>query len=137
MEKVKKENKMLTIIQEDPKLDALAKMEYLTLARHYIEDFKENIKKTSIELDEVTDYGIDTWKEFLNYAPIRKYIDSFVHEQINKNVDQSLASGQGARDAIGIKKAMDTMNNATNNEFFVIFRLPDKDDDSYELSGQL
>lgn len=129
-----KENKMVELIKNDPKLDVDTKREYKTLAEFFVLDFGNNLNKTSIELDDLTQYGIDTWKEFLVYPPIRKYIESFIHEKINKNVDQALASGQGSRDAIGVKKAMDTMNNATNNEYFVVFRLPDKED--YEPSGE-
>ena len=100
----------------------------LTMARLFMQDFANNMYKTSIELhslpNEYSYYSIDAWKDFLNYPVVRKYIQSFKDEKINLMADQSLA--QGDRGAVSIRKAMQEGGPAINNSNLILIRLPEK-----------
>lgn len=137
IEKVKADDRLIEIIKADEKLDDAQRFEYITLAQSFIEDFKGNMMLTSIELDAKYSFGIDVWQEFLSHPPIKKYINSFVNEMIAKNTDTALATGVGVRDAIGVKRAMSEATQESRNENFVVFRLPDKNEDEYQLSGEI
>lgn len=123
-EKVKKESKLLTIIQKDTKLDLETKQEYIGMARVFLDDLKINLGCTSIELDEKYGNGIDTWLDFLQYAPIRKYFQSMKDEQLQVKVDMGLMAG--TKDVVGLKKIMDEKGPNINNSNFIMVRLPEK-----------
>lgn len=137
MAKTKKtEDKLVELVRRDEKLDDAMRFEYITLAQAFVEDFRANLMLTSIDLNEKYPFGIDVWQEFLNHPPVKKYVSSFVNEIISRNTDTALATGVGVRDAIGVKKAMNDSGNEAKNENFIIFRLPEKDDE-YQLTGEI
>lgn len=124
----KKNDRLKTIIHTDPKLSEEMRLEFLTLANKFMEQFSDNLMMTSIELDNLYGFGADTWKDFKMYPPIKKYLDGFVKEMINNNADASLMSGEGARDAISIKKQMASESGDSTYENFVVFRMPEKEE---------
>lgn len=127
MKNIKKvENQLISLLKADEKLPKDKKMSYLAIANLFLENFDKNIDKTSIELNKDIPIGIDTWKEFLNYPVVRKYIQSFKDEKIMKVADSGLM--QGDKNAIGIKKVMQGNGPAVNNSNIVIIRLPEKVD---------
>jgi hypothetical protein len=120
------DERLLTIIKNDTKLEDDIRMEYLTLGNTFLDDFRTNITLTSIELDDKYGYGIDTWNGFINYPMIKKYIQGFVKELISKSADANLIKGEGVRDSINVRKEMDKANGDLQSERFVIFLLPKK-----------
>ena len=122
----KKENQLLVRLREDEKLDKTTKMSYISIANIYLDNFDENINKTSIDMKKEYPFGIDTWKDFLNYPIVRQYIQSFRDEQISQIADKGLMEGD--KDAVSIKKVMQDKCPTINNSNIVVIRLPEKRD---------
>ena len=123
------ENELIKSIKNDEKLreNPDFRMGMISMATMFLEDFSDNIYKTSIEMNEkIPFYSIDAWKDFLNYPVVRKYIKSFRHEKINMMADQGLAEGH--RSAVSIKKAMQEGGPQINNSNLILIRLPEKKD---------
>ena len=123
------ENELLKSIKNDEKLrqDPDKRMGMISMATMFLEDFSENMYKTSIEMNsKIPFYSIDAWKDFLNYPVVRKYIKSFRDEKINMMADQGLAEGD--RGAVSIKKAMQEGGPTINNSNLILIRLPEKKD---------
>ncbi len=125
-----KDNVLLDLIKNDENLkkkeNREQKMSYISLATLFMEKFDENINKTSIEMNNTIPVGVDTWKEFLNYPVVRKYIQSFRDEKIMNVADTGLMEGD--KNAVNIKKAMENRGPAINNSNIIIIRLPEKVD---------
>lgn len=122
----KKENQLLVRLREDEKLDKTTKMSYISIANIYLDNFDENINKTSIDMNKEYPLGIDTWKDFLNYPIVRQYIQSFRDEQISQIADKGLMEGD--KDAVSIKKVMQDKGPTINNSNIVVIRLPERRD---------
>lgn len=122
----KKENQLLVRLREDTKLDKTTKMSYISIANIYLDNFDENINKTSIDMNKEYPLGIDTWKDFLNYPIVRQYIQSFRDEQISQIADKGLMEGD--KDAVSIKKVMQDKGPNINNSNIIVIRLPEKKD---------
>ena len=123
----KVENELIKSIKKDEKLSENPdlKIEMISMATVFLEDFSENMYKTSIEMNsKFPFYTIDAWKDFLNYPSVRKYIKSFRDEKINMMADQGLAEGD--KGAVSIKKAMQENGPSVNNSNIVLIRLPEK-----------
>lgn len=121
------ENKLIESLKNDEKLkeDAEYRMGMISMASMFLEDFSDNIYKTSIEMNlKIPYFTVDAWKDFLNYPVVRKYIKSFRDEKINMMADQSLAEGD--KGAVSIKKAMQEGGPQVNNSNIVLIRLPEK-----------
>ena len=121
-------NGLVQLIKDDDNLknDEEKRMSYISLAEIFMTDFAKHINMTSIEMDAEQPFGRDTWKDFLNYPVVRKYIKSFKDEQISSIADQGMM--QGNKNAIDIKKAMESKGPAVNNSNIIIIRLPEKED---------
>lgn len=126
----KKNNVLLDLIKKDETLNKKEnreqKMSYLSLATLFMEKFDENINKTSIEMNNSIPVGVDTWKEFLNYPVVRKYIQSFRDEKIMNVADSGLMEGN--KNAVNIKKAMEDRGPVINNSNIILIRIPEKVD---------
>lgn len=126
----KKNNVLLDLIKKDETLNKKEnreqKMSYLSLATLFMEKFDENINKTSIEMNNTVPVGIDTWKDFLNYPVVRKYIQSFRDEKIMNAADSGLMEGN--KNAVNIKKAMENRGPVVNNSNIILIRIPEKQD---------
>lgn len=118
------ESKLLTALKEDTKLDRETKMAYISMANLFLMNFEENLNKTSIDLNNDNPLGVDNWKDFLNYPVVRSYIKSFRDEQIMQVADKGLMIGD--KNAVSIKKAMDSNGVNINNSQIVLIRLPEK-----------
>ena len=125
-----KNNVLLELIKNDENLkkkeNREQRMSYLSLATLFMEKFDENINKTSIEMNNTVPVGVDTWKDFLNYPVVRKYIQSFRDEKIMNVADTGLMEGD--KNAVNIKKAMEGRGPAINNSNIILIRLPEKAD---------
>jgi len=126
----KKDNVLLNLIKNDDNLkkreNREQRMSYISLATLFMEKFDENINKTSIEMNNSIPVGVDTWKEFLNYPVIRKYIQSFRDEKIMNVADAGLMEGN--KNAVNIKKAMEDRGPIVNNSNIILIRIPEKVD---------
>ena len=122
----KKNNVLIDMIKADTKLDEEQRMSYISLANLYLEKFDEYINKTSIDINKDIPLGVDTWRDFLNYPVVRKYIQSFRDEQIMQVADTGLMKGD--KNAIGIKKVMQDNGPAINNSNLILIRIPEKVD---------
>lgn len=123
------ESKLIQDLRNDEKLreNPDKRMAFIAMASFYLEDFAENMYKTSIELyEKIPFYSMDSWREFLNYPIVRKYIKSFKDEKINIIADQGLAEGD--KSAVSIKKAMQEGGPQVNNSNIVLIRVPEKID---------
>lgn len=123
-----KENSLVLVIQQDPNLDREIKMEYLTMANLFYSDFKENLMRNSIELQEVYDIDADSWRKFLAHPAIKKIIDSFVNEQIKKKTDKALIKGEADASSVRVRQIIEESTSGEDNSQFIIMRLPDKVD---------
>lgn len=124
----KKDNVLLDLIKKDENLkkNREQRMSYISLATLFMEKFDENINKTSIEMNNSIPVGVDTWKDFLNYPVVRKYIQSFRDEKIMNTADTGLMEGN--KNAVNIKKAMEGRGPAINNSNIILIRIPEKVD---------
>ena len=126
----KKQNVLLDLIKNDDNLkkkeNREQRMSYISLATLFMEKFNENINKTSIEMNNSIPVGVDTWKDFLNYPVVRKYIQSFRDEKIMNVADKGLMDGD--KNAVNIKKSMENRGPAINNSNIILIRLPEKVD---------
>lgn len=122
----KKDNVLLELIKNDDNLkkNRDQRMSYISLATLFMEKFNENINKTSIEMNNTIPVGVDTWKDFLNYPVVRKYIQSFRDEKIMNVADTGLMEGD--KNAVNIKKAMENRGPTINNSNIVLIRIPEK-----------
>lgn len=126
----KKSDVLLELIKNDENLKKKEnrdqRMSYLSLATLFMEKFDENINKTSIEMNNTVPVGVDTWKDFLNYPVVRKYIQSFRDEKIMNIADKGLMDGD--KNAVSIKKSMEDRGPAINNSNIILIRIPEKVD---------
>lgn len=125
-----KNNVLLDLIKNDDNLkkkeNREQRMSYISLATLFMEKFDENINKTSIEMNNTIPVGVDTWKDFLNYPVVRKYIQSFRDEKIMNVADTGLMEGD--KNAVNIKKAMEDRGPTINNSNIILIRIPEKVD---------
>jgi len=125
-----KNNVLLDLIKNDDNLkkkeNREQRMSYISLATLFMEKFDENINKTSIEMNNTIPVGVDTWKDFLNYPVVRKYIQSFRDEKIMNVADTGLMEGN--KNAVNIKKAMESRGPSINNSNIILIRIPEKVD---------
>lgn len=122
-----KDNKLIESLKKDEKLneDREYRMHMISMATMFLEDFSDNIYKTSIEMNlKIPYFSVDAWKDFLNYPIVRKYIKSFRDEKIDMVADQGLAEGD--KSAVSIKRAMQANGPQVNNSNIVLIRLPEK-----------
>lgn len=121
------ENKLIESLKKDEKLkdERDYRMHMISMATMFLEDFSDNIYKTSIEMNlKIPYFSVDAWKDFLNYPIVRKYIKSFRDEKIDMVADQGLAEGD--KGAVSIKRAMQANGPQVNNSNIVLIRLPEK-----------
>lgn len=127
---IKKSNVLLENLKKDENLNKKEnkdlKMSYLSLCQLFMDNFGENLNKTSIEMNEEYPLGVDTWKDFLNYPIVRKYIQSYKDEKITKVADKGLMDGD--KNAVGIKKVMQDRAPAINNSNIILIRVPERID---------
>lgn len=132
MTKMPKENSLVVVIQNDPQLSRETKMEYLTMANLFYSNFRENLTKTSIDLQEDYDIDADLWRKFLALPGIKKIIDSFINEQIKKKTDKALIKGEADASSVKVRQIIEEAASGEDNSRFIIIRLPDRVEDLNE-----
>lgn len=121
-----KESRLIVELRESENLTSEKKSEYIGLAHIFLQDFKANLNRTSMELDEKTPIGIDTWREWLNFPVVKKYLKQFRYESMENIVDKGLMAGD--KSVVNIKKALDGDGLVTNNSNILLVRVPEKRD---------
>lgn len=119
------------LIQSDKVLkereNAEKKALFLTLANIFEADFSNNLVLDSLSLNskypEVTPIQ---WRKFLQYPVIKKYLDGFMEERIEKQALNQL-SEVSAKDAVRVKESMDKNRQVEDNSRIVVMLLPQKD----------
>lgn len=119
----KADNKLIQDIRNDKKLSENKRGDFEVLAAIFLEDFANNITKTSLDLNEEYPYGIDMWLEFLNYPVVNAYITSFKNEKMMKIADQGILEGNNQ--AMKLKQALSS-DSKVNNSNYIIVRVPEK-----------
>lgn len=127
-----RENSLVKVIQNDPKIDREQKMAYISMANLFQKDFKENLTRTSLELADAYGLEADSWRKFLSLNGIKHIIDGFVNEQIKKQTDKDLVKGKADASAIKVRQAIQELSSGEDNSKFVIIRLPDRVMDLHE-----
>lgn len=123
----KDNRELIKLIHNDKKLDRDLKMTYASMANLFLDDFKDNLNLTSIDLNEkYKEISIDLWKDFLTVPVVNKYIQSFKVEQMSVRADEGLMSGN--KDAVSLKKAIESKGPIVNNTNLILIRVPEKVD---------
>lgn len=123
-----KTKKLIEIILADDRLTEKEKRTYEAMANLYLENFKDNINKSSLQLAELyPTYDADMWMDWETYAPISKYIKRFRTDSLRKMNETALMTGDGTG-AVSVRKLLDKDSNEGNMRF-VVFRLPDREKD--------
>lgn len=131
----KKEIKSLAdVIRNDKSLrDSTSTPEYLSLANLFELDgqFQPNLYLTSVELEEkYSDSGTTRvgWNNFLRHPSVKKYLDAFREENLETKANKQLEEAAlTAKDALTIKKDMDSKRKVEDNSNIVVIFLPLKD----------
>lgn len=118
---VRGDNELLVNLNKS-KLGDKAKELYTDLAKHFLSDFKVNLYKTSIELNETKKIGIDKWKKFLDHPIVSKYINGYREESLAANVGLGLEKGESS--AISASKLIGANKGINSN--ILILRVPEK-----------
>jgi len=122
---------LIDIVKKDGSLKKEDKLAFLSLAKLYENNFKENLSKTSLELDE--DYETDSpalWRKFLAHTSVTNLIEDYQYEVMGKKAMDVL--GEGMKDsnkALKVKEAIDSKNKKENNSNIIVMLLPHKEDD--------
>lgn len=131
----KKEIKSLAdVIRNDKSLKDNSNLpQFISLANLFELDgqFTPNLYLTSVELEEkYADSGTTRvgWNNFLKHNSVKKYLDSFREENLETKANKQLESSDlTAKDALAIKKEMDSKRKADDNSNIVVIFLPQKD----------
>lgn len=103
---------------------------FRTYALLYEEDLKSHMQLTSFELDDLfhTD-DADSWRKFINYAPIRKFIEDLLYEKADKvaKIQLTQNGGQNTKDALNVQKMVDDKRKGEDNSHIVVMFLPKRD----------
>ena len=123
-----KNKKLVDIILADDRLTEREKRTYEAMANVYLDDFQNNINKSSLQLAQLyPEYDADMWMDWEEYAPISKYIKRFRNDALRKVNENALMTGDGTG-AVSVRKLLDKDNNEANMRF-VVFRLADREKD--------
>lgn len=120
------------ILSEDKQLgeDASRLQLFLSLASFFDSDLKNNLKKTSFELDDkYMTYDTHSWLEFKNYPSVRKYITSYLDEEQLAQARKTL-SDEGlskAKDAIDMQAIIEGKQKSDVNTNIIVFFMPQKE----------
>jgi len=103
---------------------------FRTLATLYEGDLKANTQLTSLELDD--NYHTDNsvgWRQFVNYAPIRKFIEDLLYEKADKiaKIQLTQSGGQDTKDALKVQQMVDDKRKGEDNSHIVVMFLPKRD----------
>lgn len=125
------DNILMKKLKEDKNLakNKNKKMNFISLATMFLDDFRNNLELTSLDLDDKYTTGDpDGWRSFLSYPPVKSYINDFTREVIDKQASNVLQqSPANQRDAVATKKLLAESEEQTDNSHIVVVFMPQKD----------
>lgn len=124
-----KEYGLIYIVQEDGSLETEDKQAYVSLAKLYEQDFRENLKLTSLELDdkyETNDPHL--WQKFLAHPSVSNYIENYLLEEADKKALVALSDSKQAGKAMKSKEYIDKKKKKDDNSRYIVMLLPSKGD---------
>jgi hypothetical protein len=112
-------------LNEDPARYQL----FLSLANFLDSDLKDNLNKTSFELDEkYSTYNAHAWLQFKQHPIVRKYITQYLDEeqlaQARKTISQEGIAK--TRDAINVQEVIEGKQKVDQNTNIIVFYMPQK-----------
>lgn len=119
--------KRLTLDKELDKDKELKRL-YMSYANLYDMNLVDNLKLTSVELDvKYSTNNPSSWHNFLKYPIVKKYIEGYLDEIIQKRAMSVLSEDAGkARDAHMIAKDIDAKNKGSDNSNIVVMFMPQR-----------
>ena len=103
-------------------------MLFKNLAAIYEKDLKENLERTSFDLYEQYTDLVDTpaaWADFLQYKPVKDFIQRFFNEKAEQVANKQLANvDMKASDAIKVKQHVEATKVKEDNSNIVVMLLP-------------
>lgn len=117
-------------LQEDRDLaaDDERKAQFLSYASLYDTDLLDNLKRTSVELDnKYATADPASWLEFLRHPIVKKYVDTYLEETAEKKAALVLSEDAGKpRDALSIQKSIQEKRKGDDNSNIVVLFMPQK-----------
>ena len=124
---------LLKVIDNDAGLTKEERLEFKSLARLFQKDFKNNLSKTSLELDEdLKTNNPSMWRKFLSHMSIKNFIDDYLYEDMEKKAIDAMSGKSGYKEsskALKIKQVVDEKKKGEDNSNFVLVMLPSKEVD--------
>lgn len=120
---------LLTLVDKDAGLknDKEKLALFKSLAQQYDKDILTNLGLTSLDLDsKYSTYDPIAWRDFLNYAPIRKMVEGFLNEKAEKESLIAVGRPMETKDGVRVKKEIDAQKKGGDNANFVVMFLPRK-----------
>ena len=103
-------------------------MLFKNLAAIYEKDLKDNLERTSFDLYEQYTDLVDTpaaWADFLQYKPVKDFIQRFFNEKAEQVANKQLANvDMKASDAIKVKQHVEATKVKEDNSNIVVMLLP-------------
>lgn|SRR5690554_4796996 len=126
-----KQSELVRQITNDKKLqeDKEKLQLFVTLAKFYEEDLRENIFKTSFELDDkYNTFNYYGWSQFKQYPLVRNYTDNFIQELHMAEAQKTLKSGGITRttDALAVQEIIEGKREADKNTNVIVFLMPQR-----------
>lgn len=120
--------RLVSLLLAEGSLTEKQKRKYLDMANEYLEDFSNNLQRSSVELAKHSvKFDADEWMEWQKYPCVYKYLNAFRNETMRRENDKAIISGEG-NSAVAIRKMLEKSSD-TSNSRFVVFRLPDREKD--------
>jgi len=71
----------------------------------------------------------DSWRKFINYAPIRKFIEDLLYEKADKvaKIQLTQSGGQNTKDALKVQEMVEGKRKGEDNSHIVVMFLPKRD----------
>ena len=123
---------LVTIVENDGSLERDEKMAFISLAKEYEENFKENLDKTSLDLDD--DYGTNNpalWQKFLTHTSVRRLINDYLLETAEKKANKAL--GEMSTKALKVKDRIDKERKREDNTNIIVMLMRPKEEEDESL----
>lgn len=131
----KKENKepisseLVRILSNDKQLneDKPRLQLFLSLAALFDNDLKNNLKRTSFELDDkYSTMDAHSWLEFKNYPSVRTYIQKYLDEEQLSMARKTISESgiNRVKDAIDVQAIVEGKQKADQNTNIIVFLMP-------------
>jgi hypothetical protein len=121
---------LVDIVQNDGSLTAGEKATFSSLANLFEQDFKENLRLTSLELDDkLSTKSPSLWQQFLSHNSVKNFIDNYIYEEVEKKAMNAIGEGiTDSNKALKAKDAVDKKKKREDNTNIIVMLLPEKDE---------